>query len=215
MDVKTALKQRGFDYRKPNNLPIIQNPIDYYDYHKRAIYKQENHADYPQFFEVLVKEIVTREFQFEAENNIKIIGEGSGGDYDVIAVDNANEMLYLECKSGKNITYNDFKNFYSRNLFLKPSLSIIVFDQSKKDVREYLNLMRAVLTDNAKKQDKTLATKADYRYPDFEVIPEVGKEFAYHMNRNLFFCSGENIVRAVTHCLRYYHGTVKQSSYWG
>jgi hypothetical protein len=215
MNVEAYLKQNGFKFAKNGDVHSVSKLQGFYDYHKRIEYKKKNIESYPQFFELLVKEIMISEFGFNAESGIKIIDEGSGGDFDVLAINNANELVYLECKTGQNIKEKDMKEFYSRHLFLKPDISIVVFDQPKKNVYKYLALMRTVLTKYAKSIDRTIAKQDDYQYPEHKIIPEEEKEFAYHMNRNLFFCSGENIVRGITHCLRHYNGVVKQTSYWG
>jgi hypothetical protein len=214
MKVDTYLKQNGFRFIREKGHDSISEAQGLYSYHKRIKYKKDNPEVYPKLFELILKDLMINKFGFEAENGVKITDEGSGGDYDVLAVNHLNEMVYIECKTGKNIKKRDMEEFYKRHLFLKPSLSIVVFDQAKKDVEKYLALMRSVLTDDSKRRDKTIAKMKEYQYPNYDIIPEPEREFAYHMDRNLFFCSGEDIERAVAHCLRYFNGVVKQSSYW-
>jgi hypothetical protein len=144
----------------------------------------------------------------------RIEGEGEGGDYDVLALNDAHELFYFECKSGSVLKKADFENFFKRHQFLRPAMSVMVFDETRSVVKEKLRLMRQVLTDDARRGDPVVAQTPDYQYSDFKPIPAPDREYAYHINRNLFFCSGEKISRAIAHCLRYYEGVVKQSSYW-
>jgi hypothetical protein len=210
--VVNYLTQHGFKSSINGTPLVLSRPQDIYDFHHRIKFKNDNIENYGTYFELLVKEIMVREFNFEAERGISILKEGPGGDFDVLALNTSRELVYIECKTGKSVSFNEMKEFFNRHKFLKPSLSVMVIDQSKRDVKESLFQMRAVLTDWAKQHDKTL--KVDYQYPDFKMIPEE-EEFAYHMNRNIFFCSGEGIFRGLSHCFRYYSGVVKQTAYWG
>jgi hypothetical protein len=187
MKIDTYLKQNGFRFMLNKDRDSISKAQRLYNYHKRIEYKRDNPESYPKLFEVILKSIMIDKFEFEAENGVKITNEGSGGDYDVLAVNNLNELVYVECKTGKNIKQSDMEEFYKRHLFLKPSFSIVVFDQNKKNIDRYLALMRAVLTDYSKRRDKTIAKVKEYQYPNYDIIPDPKREFAYHMNRNLFF----------------------------
>jgi hypothetical protein len=212
MNVENILKQSGFEINKGTNFLK-----DFYSFEKRKRFKENNEQIYADCFELFIQDLLIQEFGFSASSNIKIKNEGNGGDYDVIAVSELREIIYFECKTGRNIKEKDFIEFYNRHKFLKPDLSILVFDIDKKEVKKLLALMRNILTNEEKRKEKNYKNrylKEDYIYPNYEIIPEKDKEFAYHMNRNLFFCSGEKIIRAIRYCLRFYRGVVNQGSYW-
>jgi hypothetical protein len=145
--------------------------------------------------------------------NYRIQREGAGGDYDVLALNDARELFYFECKSGSSVTKRDFRNFFWRYNFLRPAAAVVVFDETRTKVTEMLIRMRQVLTEEEKRKNPGAADDPNFQFRDFNPIPSPEKAYAFQTYRNLFFCSGEDIQRAVAHCLRYYEGVVKQQSY--
>jgi hypothetical protein len=89
----------------------------------------------------------------------------------------------------------------------------MVFDETKANMKGLLGRMRQVLLDEERAPIPPISTDPNFEYPDFTPIPSADREYAFHIRRNLFFCSGEDIQRAIAHCLRYYDGVVKQTSY--
>ena len=214
MNVETVLKQRGYKIQEGKlKLPLdeIGEALSF-SFRKKQKEKMSI-ADYSSYFERLVGAVLLLEFKCPAICNVKIEGEGPGGDFDVLAINTNSELFYFECKTGNDIRESDFKNFFERHNFLKPEVSVMVFDQSKSRVKSYLSMMRSVVTKYNKTRDPNLARNKDWQCQNYKIIPE-GREYAYHMNRNFFFCSGENISKAITHVLRHYYGVVKQTSYY-
>ncbi|HWQ59758.1 MAG TPA: hypothetical protein VN420_01265 [Candidatus Fimivivens sp.] len=214
-EIEKYLRQCGFEFRMGDGELFPFSLAEFGNYHKRIEHKKDNLGRYPKLFELYVATLLKERFGFDIAHNVKILKEGDGGDYDVLAMSYSGELIHVECKTGRRVEVDAMQKFYKRHLFLQPALSIVVFDQPKKNVNAYLVNMRSVLTDHTKSLDKTLREKTDYQYPNYEIIPSPQEEYAYHMNRNLFFCSGENIERGVKHILRRYSGFVKQHSYWG
>ncbi|NTW15330.1 MAG: restriction endonuclease [Candidatus Moranbacteria bacterium] len=214
-EIEKYLLQHGFEFHIGDGEQFPFGIDEFGSYHKRVEWKKGDPEKFPKFFELYVATLLQDRLGFDVAHGVRILKEGGGGDFDVLAMDSAKELIYVECKTGKNIDVNVMRRFYERHLFFQPALSIVVFDQPKKDVEGYLANMRSVLTDYSKSRDKTLMMREDYQYPNYEIIPSVQKAYAFHMNRNLFFCSGENIERGIRHCLRKYNGFVKQHSYWG
>lgn len=141
MSVEQYLKQNGYKFKSEDEFPSVARLQDQYNFHKRIELKKKI-ENYPRYFELLVKELMVSEFDFSALSNVKIQNEGNGGDFDVLAINSTGELVYLECKTGTRVTQKTFRDFYTRHLFLRPSLSIIVFDQQKSWVKEKLQLMR-------------------------------------------------------------------------
>lgn len=210
--VEDVLRQRGHRV----DLKVLTKPPggvgDFRSFEKRKKEKLKmEEAVYARLFELIVATTWMEEVGCPAICNVKIKGEGPGGDFDVLATNTGRELFYFECKTGNNIKEKDLDSFFKRHLFLKPDVSVMVFDQSKTRVKGLLPIMRNVLTRYYREKDKIADPK--WQFADFETIPEA-KEYAYHMNRNLFFCSGENLSRGITHILRHFYGVVKQTSYY-
>jgi len=209
------LRQRAYSFKSP----VILRIPDYRKYYRRHARLQERSRlgdGYGHFFERFVGEVLRYDFGMTVGVNYQIQREGGGGDYDVLALNDARELFYFECKSGANVSKRDFQNFYRRCKFLNPAAAVMVFDESKANVLKMIERMRQVLIDEEKIiNPAAFRLDPDFQYPDFTRIPSPDKDYCYQIRRNLFFSSGENIPRAIAHCIRYYDGVVKQRSYWG
>jgi len=208
------LQQRAYTFKSPT-VPGIPDYRRYYRRHRRIQERAHLGEEYGPFFERFVAQLLRYDFGMTVGVNYQIQREGGGGDYDVLALNDARELFYFECKSGAHVTKRDFQNFYRRVKFLNPAAVIMVFDETKANMLVMIERMRQVLTDETKSANPTAANDPNYQYPDFTPIPSADRDYGYHIRRNLFFISGENIPRAIAHCIRYYDGIVKQSSYWG
>lgn len=203
------LIQRGYKFKTAPRSEMLPN-YDYFHKHTHRIAKkQEDLPSYPRFFEKYIESIAAYDFELDTRLNVELLEESTGGDYDVLALNSANDLVYFEAKTG-NIDTSDLKHFYSRHRFLKPAASILVLDQSKATLLTKLPMMFDVITDANRKVDPTAP-----RFDVSETIPDPVKEYAFHVPRNLYFVSAENISRGIAHCLRHLDGTVKQSSYLG
>ena len=172
--------------------------------------KASQPGEYERFFEVFIGEVLRRSFSMTVGINYQFEGEGEGGDYNVLALTDTSELFYFECKTGKWLNKEDFSNFNKRHLFLRPAASVMVYDQLPSAMKKKLVLMRQVLTEDIRQRKPAITEDSTFQYQDFEAIPSPEREFAYHMNRNLFFCSGKDVKRGIAHCLRYYDGVVKR-----
>lgn len=213
MKLKKYLKSLGYKIIFRNDNELINNFERMKSYEYRL--KLRTLDNYPVEFEKFILKLIKNEFELECLGNVKILNEGLGGDYDVLAFTSSLELIYLECKTGKNISKKEIKRFYDRHLFLKPSFSVLVIDQKKQCTKEAMLMLRDVLTEWVKTKDNVLNEKKDYKFPSYEIIPENNKEYAYHIDKNLFAISGKNLIRGISYCFRYYNNIVKQSSYWG
>ena len=207
------LRQRAFHYKSPDAVEQIPNFRSYYSRHNRLQEKQRLGGEYPHFFERFVAEVLRTDFSMSVGINYRIQREGEGGDFDVLALNDARELFYFECKSGSSVTKRDFQHFFRRYQFLRPAAAVIVFDETKANMTRLLVRMRQALHDEEKRINPSVSTDPNFENPDLTPIPSADREYAFHIRRNLFFCSGENIERAIAHCLRYYDGVVKQTSY--
>ena len=206
------LRQRAYSFKSPD-VKQIPNVLSYYSRHNRLQEKQRLGVEYPHFFERFVAEVLRADFSMSVGINYRIQREGEGGDFDVLALNDARELFYFECKSGSSVKKRDFQHFFRRYQFLRPAAAVMVFDETKANMARLLIRMRQVLLDEERRINPSVSTDPNFEYPDFTPIPSADRVYAFHIRRNLFFCSGENIGRAIAHCLRYYDGIVKQSSY--
>jgi hypothetical protein len=160
-------------------------------------------------FEYIVEQMLQSRFTFDTLRDVKILGEGSGGDYDVLGFQSPH-LIYLECKTGKSL---DFANIFQRHSFLRPALTIILIDQEKEfvenrmiqEVQPYLS-RRAVRTHTALPET--------YKQP-YEVITNDQRAYkVFATQRNVFLASGEDLQAAVHMCMRYFHQVVSQTSFY-
>lgn len=201
------LIQRGYKFKSAPQSTLLPayrelNSLD------SRIKRRRVDASYPQTFEKYVESVAAYEFELDTRLNVKLLDESTGGDYDVLALNSANDLIYFEAKTG-DVGKSDLKNFYERHDFLRPAASILVLDHGKNILKPKLELMRQALTDHLRRADPSSPEA-----PTFSAIPSELKEYAYHMSRNLYFVSGENVYRGVAHCLRHLDGVVKQTSYF-
>jgi len=208
------LQQRAYTFQSP---PIQRIP-DYRQFYRRHARLQQRDRlgqEYGHFFERFVGDVLRYDFGMTVGINYRIQREGQGGDYDVLALNDARELFYFECKSGANVTKRDFQNFYRRHKFLHPAAGIVVFDEPKASMLSMITRMRQVLIDEEKIVNPAAFRDPNFQYSNFAPIPSTDRDYSYHIRRNLFFISGEDIPRGIAHCIRYYDAVVKQSSYWG
>lgn len=213
--VVTVLKQRGYEISENKLKSPLKNCEHFHDFGERKKLKATLPTEkYSGNFEQFIGGVLESEFECPSICNVHIQGEGPGGDFDVLSINSSNELFYFECKTGNNVNKRDLESFYARHRFLKPEESVMIFDQSRSRVKQYLELMREILTTEAKKNDVNLAKLPNWQYSHFDLIPGSDREYAYHMNRNLFFCSGEDVIRGIRHIFREFYGVVKQTSYY-
>jgi hypothetical protein len=205
----------GFHFSQPASLPGLPEGITYSQllekHHRIQCRQKVGEAAFGPILEGVIAQLLLGTFKYDAVQGIKIEDEGTGGDYDVLAF-TPPHLIYVECKSGNTL---GFKNIIARHELLKPALTLIVHDVSKV-VLESNSLKEAQkeLTKQAIANQPSLASIPTYIYPVTKISPEGRSYVLYHMTRNVFLTSGEDLEHAVRMTLRHFHQVVEQSSYW-
>jgi len=199
------LLQRGFEFRAAPKRFYMPNYRELKSSTIRQQLKSSLGADmYGYEFEKYCASLAENELFWDTRLNVKLLNEGSGGDYDVLALSGAsNDLIYIEAKTGHQLDEADFKNILKRHNFLRPAFTIIVVDLSKQYVR-------------AKRDDFINAVASDYQpahSPAVAIIKE-GKSLIISAHRNIFLVSNEDIQQALSLCMRYYDGVIRQTSYY-
>lgn len=208
------LRQRGYQFepQKERSCPIA-NIKELNSKHHRIAARKSLGGKYASFFEILIYEIAKKEFNMTVGLNYKIENEGPGGDYDVLALDSAQRLIYFECKTGSEISKDELRNFYKRHLFLKPALSIVVFDGKSDVIKKALVAMGEIITKKSEKSARASTEVCRYCYSEYKTIPSRQNTFAYYMDRNLFFISDKDITRGIRHSIRYLDGAISRDGY--
>lgn len=210
------LKSVGFDFESSCTYPAYPPGFEYDKllnrHHRIECRKQIPSDKYGDIFEGIVFELLYKNFEYDLLRKVKIKDEGSGGDYDIIAFSSP-YLLYVECKTSSNIS---FQNILNRHSFLCPGLTLILIDQPKVIVKEIINKeVQPALTQKAISEDMTLKQNPDFQYPIKIISDEKEAIILFHTHRNIFIASGEDLEKVIKRTLRYFHQVVQQTSYWG
>ena len=178
-------------------------------HHRLKIRGQLGPEQYGLLFEKVVEQLLLGSFKFDVLRGVQFEDEGMGGDYDVLAFQSPH-LHYIECKTTSDIK---FKEIFARHKFLRPSLTLILVDRPKRDVADIVSgEINSFFIEDWKKRHPN--KKIDFTKYPIEQISDIEAGFTlYHMRRNVFIASGEDIDKAIRKTLRYFHQVVQQSSY--
>jgi hypothetical protein len=201
--VDKFLLQRGFQFKSAPAGVFMPHYRSLSSVNARQKLRKEMGADkYGQEFEKLCASVAKNELYWEVRMNVKLLSEGTGGDYDVLALSDAsNDLIYIEAKTGNNLNHSDFKNIIGRHNFLRPAFTIIAVDLSKKYTESKIN-------------DFLLEVASDYEeghVPAFDVL-KGSKSKIVISHRNIFITSNEDLRQAFAFCMRYYDGVIRQTA---
>jgi len=198
-----ALLQRGFEYTAEKSKPL-PNYREYSSRAKRKNARKQYGNDYGYFFERYCEAIALYELFWSTLLNVKIKGEGVGGDYDVLALaETTSDTIYLEAKTG-DVSTKDFEEFCRRFKLLRPSFAVIIVDHSPDVLAAKLPYLQRAIK---KVYDLEKA-------PEYIFLPTLKRRVACCLFRNIFIICGDDITKSLKHCARYYDGIIKQTSYF-
>ena len=135
--------------------------------------------------------------------NVQIKDEGLGGDYDVLALYPGEEIIYLEAKTGRNLTKARSNSIFERIKVLTPTFTIIVFDLSGVATKAKSKILYESMV-------KTLKLKYQIQR---EIISDSGGTYIESFDRKIFVISGDDIIRNIRKCVRFYDTNNKKAEY--
>jgi hypothetical protein len=203
--VDRFLLQRGFQFKSAPTGVFMAHYRSLSSAGARQRLRREMGADkYGPVFESYCASVAKNELYWEVRMNVKLLSEGTGGDYDVLALSDAsNDLIYIEAKTGSSLNRSDLKNIIMRHKFLRPAFTIIAVDLSKKYTEPKIN-------------DFLTEVGSDYEEghaPAFEVLSGT-KSKIVTAHRNIFITSNEDLRQAFAFCMRHYDGVIRQTAYW-
>jgi hypothetical protein len=199
------LIQRGFQFKSAPRAFYMPN----YAEMKRPLARQQlrkelGASEYGNEFEKYCASLVENELFWHTRMNVRFLSQGTGGDYDVLALSEAsNDLIYIEAKTGINLDKKDYRNILKRHKFLRPAFTIIAVDLSKQYVTSKIADFLSVAAEEY----------TEGHAPAYETLSNT-KACVVTTNRNIFITSNEDFTQSFARCMRYYDGVVRQTAYF-
>ncbi len=165
---------------------------------------ENSKAEFGENLEWYISELIEREFNSVSDWGVHIEEAPDGGDYDVLGR-LEDKIIYVECKGGKpsNLYEKDLISILKRDEFLRPYLTILLFDST-----DTLNVVKELFNSLSLKV-KALIIKLDkdVSIGELPYFTELEGESFCLMDRFFVINSKRDIKKEIMKCLRHRYRT--------